>query len=287
MNINKVKWISTLLTTLFIGIFEFIRHQFLRFIPMEWGNLLVAALAGVLFFLYFQGIFTLLEKTYKKLQQEKEETAVLQERYRIARELHDSVSQALFFMNIKVMEIETALQQQREPLLAVRDLKEAIKLTDADIRQHIFSLQKVTLEDIDFVNAIKEYTDHYAKQNNTTVNLSIEGEINPKLSPKVKKQLLHIMKELLINIRKHAKAEQINVNLLGNAQQFSMTIDDNGKGFNIETLKTNNSSFGYKILEKSVREIGAKLKLKSSPGQGTTIVVSLNLNEEGESTDDN
>jgi signal transduction histidine kinase len=272
-----MKWISALLTTLFIAIFEFIRHQFLQFISMEWGNLLVAGLAGVLFFLYFHGVFALLETLYNKLQKEKEETAVLQERYRIARELHDSVSQALFFMNIKVMEIETALHQQREPLLAVKDLKEAIKLTDADIRQHIFALQKVTRENINLVSAIQQYICNYEEQNNITVNLSIEGEINTKLSPNVKNQLLQIFKELLINIRKHAEAKQVSVSLVEKDQRFSMTICDDGRGFNIENIKANSSSFGYKILEEDVREIGAKLKLRSFPGQGTTVAVSVDL----------
>ncbi|MEN6386100.1 MAG: histidine kinase [Phycisphaerales bacterium] len=94
MNITRMKWISALLSTLVIGVFEFVRHHFLHVISMDWGNILVAILAGVLFVFYFHGIFAFMEKLYSNLQKEKEETAVLQERDRIARELHDSVSQA-------------------------------------------------------------------------------------------------------------------------------------------------------------------------------------------------
>lgn len=279
MNISRMKWISAFVPAVFIGAFEFARHHFLNIISMDWGNVMVAGLTGVLFFIYFHGVFALLENLYGKLQKEKEETAVLQERYRIARELHDSVAQALFFMNIKITEIETALRNRRQPLAEVAEMKEAIKLTDADIRQHIFALQNVPRENVNLLSAIRDYLDRYEKESGVKVRLSTTGDINARLSSYVKNKLFHIFQELLLNIRKHAGAEQVSVSLIEDGQQFSMIIRDNGQGFQLKNVNPNKSSFGLKILEDDVRLIGARLELESSPGQGTAAAVSLDLQE--------
>jgi len=281
MDLKKMKWISALFSALLIGAFEFIRHQFLDVVSMDWGNLLVAGLTGILFVVYFHGIFAVLENIQNKLQQEKEEASVLQERDRIARGLHDSLAQSLFFMNIKIMEIEAAVEQQHDPLAQIRELKEAIKITDSDIRRHIFMLQKVNMETIDLAAAIRENLDNYAEQSGTMVDLAIEGDINNQLSNQEKNQLLRIFQEALVNIRKHAEAEQVNVYLTEDGQQFSMIIHDNGKGFNIHDLKTKKSSFGLRTLEDDARLMKAKFSLKSFSGKGTTVTVNLNLRQEG------
>ncbi len=280
MNSKRLKWILALFSAFLIGIFEFVRHQFLYIVPMDWGNLLVAGFAGILFVFYFHGVFAMLENTQNKLQKEKEEASVLQERDRIARKLHDSVAQALFFMNVKITEIETALQQERDPLAQVRELKDAIKLTDADVRSHIFALQKVSAENIDLAVIVRQYLDHYAKQCGIKVDLVIDGDINARLSKQEKNQLMHIFQEVLVNIRKHAEAKQVKINLKEDGQLLSLTIDDDGKGFDTEQLKTRPLSFGLKILEDDARLMNAKLDIISASGKGTTVTVKLFLKQE-------
>jgi signal transduction histidine kinase len=278
MNMKRMKWITALFTIIFIGAFEFVRHHFLDFISMSWGNLLVAVVTGLLFYIYFHGVFSLLENLYNKLQKEQEERAVWQERERIARELHDSVSQALFFMNVKVLEIGTALkEEQRGPLAAVKELQEAIKITDKDVRQHIFALQKITHENINLITVFQKYIADYETQNNIKVKLKINGDINSKLTNSIRSQLFRIFQELLLNIRKHAEAKQVDISLLEDGKYFSMIIQDSGKGFNTENLRTNEMSFGLKMLEADVYAIGAKLNVQSFPEKGTTVTVSLEL----------
>ena len=158
MNITKMKWIAAIVPAICIGLFEFARHEFLHIVSMDWGNVLVAVLTGLIFVLFSHGIFALMENLYGKLQQEKQETAVLQERYRIARNLHDSIAQSLFFMNVKILEIETACKNRQEPWAAINDLREAIRFADTDLRQHIFALQTVAAdENIDFIAAMKDH----------------------------------------------------------------------------------------------------------------------------------
>lgn len=276
MNIKKMKWLSTIFTTLFIGIFEFARHHFLSSISMSWGNLLVAILAGALFYCYFHGVFSLLERIYKRLRTEQEERAVLQERDRIARELHDNISQALFFMNIKVLEIEKALGKQ-EPLAAVTELKEAICLTDADIRQKIFALQKTSADNINLKTFIQEYLTHYEAENHVQVNLEITGDSDSKLSNQTKKRIIGIFQELLVNIRKHAEAKKVQVCIREDEQGFSMVIEDDGKGFDVGTVKRKKTSFGYKNVTEDARDMGASFVVQSILNEGTRVTLSFDL----------
>lgn len=281
MNITKMKWIAAVIPAICIGLFEFVRHKFLHVISMDWGNVLVAILTGVIFILFSHGIFALMENLYGKLQKEKQETAVLQERYRIARDLHDSIAQSLFFMNVKIMEIEAAWKNHQEPLPAIKELREAIKFSDTELRHHIFALQTVAADDdINLTAAIQNHLRQYGAQTGTKINLAITDDKKFRFSSYERKQLFHIFQELLSNVRKHAAATQVNVSLSGSGEYFAMTIADNGKGFVAAENLRQKKSFGYKILEQDVQSIGADLKLTSIPGTGTTVTVTKNKKRE-------
>lgn len=281
MYITQMKWIAAIIPAIFIGLFEFARHEFLHVISMDWGNVLVAVLTGVIFLVFSHGIFALMENLYGKLQQEKQETAVLQERYRIARNLHDSIAQSLFFMNVKIMEIETACQNHQNPSMEINDLREAIRFADTELRQHIFALQTVVADDnLDLIPAMQNHLRQYEAQTGTTVKLSITCVNKISLSPYERKQLFHIFQELLFNIRKHAAATQVNISLTENSEAIALTIADNGKGFvAAENLRQKNS-FGYKLLEQDIQSIEADLRLTSIPGSGTTVTVTKKKKKE-------
>ncbi|QDR79383.1 sensor histidine kinase [Sporomusa termitida] len=274
MQITKMKWIAAIVPAICIGLFEFARHKFLHVISMDWGNVLVAVLTGIIFILFSHGIFALMENLYGKLQQEKQETAVLQERYRIARNLHDSIAQSLFFMNVKIMEIEAAWKNQQEPLSAINELREAIRFADTELRQHIFALQTVALDDnINLITAIQNHLRQYEAQTGAKIDFIITCDNEIPFSAYERKQLFHIFQELLFNIRKHAAATQVIVSLSENNEAFTMTIADNGKGFVAADNLRQKQSFGYKMLEQDIRSIGASLTLTSIPGTGTTVTV--------------
>lgn len=278
MNIKKIKWIAILVPALFVGLFEMLRHELLGEVPTAWGNLMVAGVAALTGFIYYHGIFTFIQNLNKKLQEEREEKATLNERDRIARELHDSVSQALFFMNIKAKEIEDSLNQQRQPFEEVRDLRKAIKITDADVRQHIFNLQIASQTDVDFVTVIESYINHFQEQSGIQMEFNVEGDFNERIDNRIKNQLIRIFQEILWNIRKHAEAARVRVQLTEENNQLLMVIQDSGKGFNVKELKEKESSFGLKIIEERVQAIGAELNIRSDLGKGTTVSIRLALN---------
>lgn len=280
MNSTTIKWLSSFLAAIIIGVIEFVRHQFLHVISMDWGNLIVAAATGILVLLYFHGIFAVLENLYGKLQQEKEETAVLEERYRIARDLHDSVAQTLFFLNVKINEVERKIKEQGVALEAVSEIKDAIKMTDEDIRKYIFILQK-DVRDIVLLDAIQGYLIKYEEKNHIQVNLEISGDVEHALAQNIKSRLFRIFQELLVNVQKHAGTEKVYIKLEVANKKFSMVICDYGAGFMLDDLNSRRLSFGLKSIEEDAKAIGAKLKISSAPGAGTTVTVNLTVRQEG------
>lgn len=278
MDPGIMRWIGPLFPALFIGLFEFARHEFLNVVSMNSGNLLVAALTGIIFFVYFHGILSWLQSLNAKLQKEKEESAVLKERDRIARELHDSIAQALFFMNIKAIEIDNALERGCQPLTAIKELREAIQFTDTDIRQHIFNLHKISQDNVDLLSGIQEIIRNFQEQSEIPVEFEFKGDSNSGLDNQKKAHLLRILQEVLCNIRKHAEADRVQVCLIESSNRHALTIKDNGCGFDMEQPKNKSSSFGLKILEERSRTIGADFSLKSWPGLGTTVSVILHSN---------
>jgi signal transduction histidine kinase len=114
MSLLKAKWVLTILTGLFILLFEFLRHKFMRDIYMNWGNLLVAVFSSLLFLAYFTVIFRLIEKLTTRLNEEVAHSMLHEERERIAHSLHDNIAQTIFFMNIKLLEIEKSLDKKSD-----------------------------------------------------------------------------------------------------------------------------------------------------------------------------
>lgn len=278
MNLTKMKWVAAILPALFVGLFEFARHDLLdRYFPTSWGNVMAACVAGTASLLYFHGVFTMVGNLYKKLQTEKEEKATLEERDRIARELHDSVSQAVFYMNLKAKEIETALQRNLQPVQQVIELREALHLADGDIRQHIFNLKMASKANLDFATSVQAYIKHFQDQSGIQVDLRTQGECNRILSNPEKNQLIRIFQEILWNIRKHANSKQIHVGLFGEKHGFLMLIQDNGIGFEQRGRNGDEHSFGLKIVQERAQSINADVVIESQPGKGTTVTVSLNF----------
>jgi len=279
MNIKmrKIKWFAIILPALFVGIFEVLRHQIFGNIPTFWGNVMVSGVAALTGLLYYHGIFTFIQKLNRDLQEEKEEKAILCERDRIAHELHDSVAQALFFMNIKAKEIEQALEKGRSPFVEVSELRKAIKLTDADVRQHIFNLHMASQADVQFVSMIESYIDQFSEQSGIEVVLKVDGDMNQKLEGKIKNQLIRIFQEIFMNIRKHANTESVRVEIREENHHLLMVIEDKGIGFDLDRLPEQESTFGLKIVEERAHSIGAEVEIQSQRGVGTTVSLKLAL----------
>ncbi|MDR1921225.1 MAG: histidine kinase [Candidatus Adiutrix sp.] len=270
---TKTKWALTALTGIFVLIFEFIRHEFMHDINMDWGNLLVALFSSILFLLYFTFIFRLMQNLYISLNEKKSHLAILSERDRIARGLHDNIAQSLFFMNIKIQEAEKFLKERDITLSSIDELKEAVQHIDRDIRSNIFLLKGLNTFDMQSLRHTIENTARLIYlEDKMQVEASVDERLNQVLPAAAKQKIISILRELFLNIKKHAQAENVWVNLAHNRGRVVLRIEDNGRGFAPGSFNKR-GSFGLQNIAHDVEALGGSLVLAG--GHGSIITIEL------------
>lgn len=202
-------------------------------------------------------------------------SAVLKERNRLARELHDSVAQSLFSINLYANATSRALTAGRMEV-ALNHLKELQRSSGeavADMRLLIFELRPPVLEEDGLVEAVRTRLLLVEARSGIQVNLQVEG--TPQLPKTVETELYRIIQEALNNILKHAKATQVTVKMVSDKKQFQLMIQDNGAGFD-PALVEKSGSLGYRIIQERAHRIGGTFRVETAPQQGTTVTIQLN-----------
>ena len=201
------------------------------------------------------------------------EAAVAEERAMLARELHDSIAQSLVFLKIQVQLLRTATQkgQPVQATQALDELDTGLRESISDVRELLTHFRTRTNTD-DIGQALQETLHKFRHQSGLPAQLSIHGDGLPLL-PDVQVQVLHVLQEALSNVRKHAKATEVSVEVVKGAHwQFS--VRDNGVGFDIRNA-SGISQVGMNIMRERAGSIGGKVEFVSNPSQGTTTTLTL------------
>jgi len=206
--------------------------------------------------------------------------ATLQERERLARELHDELAQELAVINLQAQlardmlslgKIEQA-QNQLE-ILANQALRAQV-----DVREEISKLLHRFAEGENIISNIKELVHNFQKKNDIKVLFTFpEGMKDGVFEPATEVQLLRIIQEALTNVRKHAQASDVRIELTRLSKGYQLLIEDNGIGFDIELQSTSKQSYGLGIISDRAREFQGSVNVDSVPGKGTRIVVLIPL----------
>lgn len=200
--------------------------------------------------------------------------AVVEERNRIARELHDGLAQTLGYLNFKVLEIEKETDSASTKK-ELQDIQEIIDEAYNDLRQNIFGLKQELQKG--FCNVLKEYTDKYEKDNKVKINLRLPESAENHIPFKVKVQLIRIIQEALVNIRKHANAATADINIFIEEGKLHLEIEDDGCGFLVESAVKDKNKFGVSIMQQRTELINGDFKITSELDKGTKINVKVNL----------
>ncbi len=208
-----------------------------------------------------------------RLYQRSQELATLQERQRIARELHDAVSQTLFSSQTMA---EAALRQwsknpERSRSLFA-DVHRMLSSALAEMRILLLELRPAALTQI----SLKQLFEQYLQATLTRQNIEIALHMSdiPPLPPAVQIALYRIVQESVNNVTKHAKAKTITVTASTNRGGLELVVQDNGEGFDLNDTKA--TSLGLEIMRERAGQIGATLTIDSKRGQGTRVVVNWN-----------
>lgn len=228
-------------------------------------------------------IAVLVENGY--LHRQAEELAVLEERNRLARELHDSVTQSLYSLNLFAEAGLRLVRSKNRDRLAecLRQLKETSRQSLKEMRLLVHELRPMDLEEEGLIGAIQQRLDAVEGRANVEAQLIVEGDID-ELPDEVEEQLFRIAQEALNNALKHSQASLLTVRIRADDDQIELIIEDDGKGFDVEEAE-GEGGMGLDIMEERVEGLDGELTVDSEVGEGTTIKVVVDL-EEFEATDD-
>ncbi|MHA6485493.1 sensor histidine kinase [Paenibacillus sp. strain BS8-2] len=195
-------------------------------------------------------------------------TAVIEERQRLARELHDAVSQQLFAISMTATAVSRTIERDWERAKRqVQLIEEMAAVAQSEMRALLLHLRPVHLEGKSLGQALKALIDELQQKIPMDITLEVDESIT--LLPGAEDHLFRIAQEALSNTLRHSKADKMHIRLLRLDNKVHMTIQDSGVGFDLEAKKQ--TSYGLLTMEERVNELGGSLQMISQPGEGTTI----------------
>jgi signal transduction histidine kinase len=203
-----------------------------------------------------------------RLYQQAQQLAVLEERQRLARELHDSVSQALYGIALGARTARTLLD--RDPKRVVDPLNYVLSLAEAglaEMRALIFELRPESLETEGLVAALTKQAASMHARHNITVNTAFCEE--PKMPFEVKEAFYRIAQEAMNNTVKHAHATAVNLSLTCVDGRVTLEVRDDGTGF--DPSGSFPGHLGLKSMRERIAHLGGTLEIDSAPGNGTCV----------------
>ena len=208
------------------------------------------------------------ERLERDLRRQAGELASSEERAHLARELHDSVTQALFSMTLVARSVELLLDRDpdgaRAQLLQLRELqREAL----AEMRALIFELRPGNVEQDGLERALRTHTT--ALQGRIGLPIVVESELDERLPLEIEETLYRISQEALHNVVKHAAARQVRLEIRRIRGGVRLRIEDDGKGF--DPARVPDGHLGLAGMRARATKIDAQLECRSEPGRGTTI----------------
>ncbi len=230
-----------------------------------------------------QALLAELRVAHRKLQeyaQQVEELAAAQERNRLARELHDSVTQTIFSLTLTAQAARILLD--RDPTRVAGQLDHLQGLAQsalAEMRSLIQQLRPHSLAEEGLAAALRRHAGERQQKDGLQVDLRISGE--ERLPTDVEEALFRIVQEALNNVVKHAKTDHVAVTLCLQDNPITATIEDQGAGFDPALLRqqdaqrANLTHIGLSSMAERVEALGGKLSIDSKPGAGTRVQVEI------------
>lgn len=263
MNYKQIKWLILMVPAITVGLWEYVRHQFLLpYISMELGNYLTPVLVLLVSITFLSQLFFILEKIQKELERERAAKAALEAREQLAKELHDGIAQTLFLLSVKVERL-TYTKDQDTYDQELYKIRKAAHEVNRYVRQAIASLRYTNFDEE--ASPLKESVEENIKQiaNEVLIDMSVSWNIKDQtLSAKEKVELLACIREAVVNIQKHAHATKGWIHGTVDGQGWTVKIVDNGKGLpaKLEELK---DSYGIAIMRERAADMGWILTLVS------------------------
>ena len=265
MSDKMIKRLILWIPTLTIGLWEYVRHSFLLpYLSMDMGNILAPIIVFIVSATLLTRLFKKLDDTQVTLRREQRMTAALEERERLAQELHDGISQSLFMLSVKIDRLESCPPEEKQGQLD--KLRQTVRHVYDDVRQAIANLRTVPQE--------KDFTwSHPFMQMIEDIHKDTEWEMDvawsipeESLTIKEKIALFSCVREALTNVRKHADAKHVRVIGRLHGDGFECEVRDDGTGFAGDPCAAA-GKYGLKMLRDRARTLGWHFEMRRESGQ--------------------
>lgn len=202
------------------------------------------------------------------------EAAVAEERSLLARELHDSIAQGLSFLKIQTALLRGALDRgdQAQAARALGELDAGVRESLSDVRELLMHFRTRTNHE-DIEPALRTTLRKFEHQTGLATHLALHGQGLP-LPPDVQVQVLHVVQEALSNVRKHAGANAVWVDVQ-RAPRWRVRVRDDGRGIAAAPAGADETHVGLRIMRERAARIGAEVTVEPAPGGGTEVVLVL------------
>ena len=208
-----------------------------------------------------------------------QQMAVAQERNILAQNLHDSIAQTLSFVNLQVQMLEGALKDKNQAQVdeGIKQIKAGVQECYDDVRELLLNFRTRVYKE-ELRELIQSVLERFERQTHVKAHLTMQND-GADLTSAQKLQVIFILQEALSNVRKHAHAQTVMVNVR-NGKQFEMTVMDDGVGIDPSLLaERKQSHVGLSIMRERAQKVNAHIEIESEIDQGTT--VRLILSREG------
>lgn len=198
----------------------------------------------------------------------------VEERNRLARDLHDTVKQQTYAARMQLSAAKNLLTS--DPSAAAEHLESALQLnreTQQELKLIIEELRPAALQDKGLAQALREYAERWQENSGISVTVSVSGERSLPLE--VEQALYRVLQEALSNIARHAEAETVGISLSIDSDKASLIVADNGRGFDPNAVSP--ASYGLTSMKARLSEVGGALEVTSTPTLGTTLTARVNL----------
>jgi signal transduction histidine kinase len=209
-----------------------------------------------------------------RLNERSRELSIVEERNRLARELHDNVTQRLFGVTLAVESAETLLG--RDPAAAAGELERVRELARGameELRAVVFELRPASLEAEGLATVLRKHVDVLRRVSGRPIELAVADP--PRLPGASAAQVFRIAQEALQNALRHAEAEHIEVRLEGGNGGLVLSVADDGRGFDPARRAVRGRRLGLTSMEERAEELGGTLAIESALGEGTRVRLEL------------
>ena len=206
------------------------------------------------------------------------------ERQRVARDIHDGPAQSMSNVVLKAEICEKLIEVDLEKVKdELKNLKKIARDSLQDVRRIIYNLRPMSLDDLGLVPTLQRYIMTFQEDTGIAVTFKTRG-VYDDLRPVISLTVFRIVQEAVSNIKKHANAQNVVVNVEFLDSELKLYIYDDGKGFNVDGIKVNNddinSGFGLFSMRERVELLSGGFEITSEPGKGTRLNITIPIVQE-------